>query len=192
MNILLTEDVPFLEESLMAGIVIFILGILIVILIARNSKKKKSTPTVKEHNGTITSVFQHVNGLPIAEDVACNVSSLPDKFEIVANGTTFNLDKSRITDVCMKTDVEIQQQYVSSVGGAIGGAVLFGPLGAVIGGRAKKKKTRNVTQYLIITYTKDDEIKYIGFEVGQNFWQAGKMVDEFRMNNARENHTVDL
>lgn len=46
--------------------------------------------------------------------------------------------------MCIKTDKEIQQQYVSSVGGAVGGAVLFGPLGAITGGRAKKKTVKEV------------------------------------------------
>ncbi|MEH2944892.1 hypothetical protein VSQ32_19130 [Lachnospiraceae bacterium KK002] len=56
----------------------------------------------------------------------------------------FELEKSKITDMCIKTDKEIQQQYVSSVGGAVGGAVLFGPLGAITGGRAKKKTVKEV------------------------------------------------
>lgn len=82
--------------------------------------------------------------------------------------------------MCIKTDTEIQQQYISSVGGAVGGAVLFGPLGAMIGGRAKKKTIKNeVHRYLIITY-QSPEIKYIGFEIGFNMAFANAYINEFK------------
>ena len=38
------------------------------------------------------------------------------------------------------TNEQISKQAVSSAGGAVAGAVLFGPLGAIIGGRAKGVK----------------------------------------------------
>ncbi len=53
-----------------------------------------------------------------------------DRYIFTSGTMNFELEKSKITDMCIKTDKEIQQQYVSSVGGAVGGAVLFGPLGA--------------------------------------------------------------
>lgn len=67
-----------------------------------------------------------------------------DRYIFTSGTMNFELEKSKITDMCIKTDKEIQQQYVSSVGGAVGGAVLFGPLGAITGGRAKKKTVKEV------------------------------------------------
>ena len=84
----------------------------------------------------------------------------------------FNLDRERVRDVCLKTDIDIQKQYVSSSGGAIAGGLLFGPVGALIGGRTKQKKIKNVSTYLIITYTNDDEIKYVGFDATNSTLQA--------------------
>lgn len=117
---------------------------------------------------------------------------MPDKYEINANGMTFNLDKQKVTDVCIKTDTEIQQQYVSSAGGAVGGALLFGPLGAIIGGRAKKKKSKMVFRYLIVTYMSENEVKYVGFDVTNNFLLAMKFVDEFTRNNVGKTMNIDL
>ena len=56
---------------------------------------------------------------------------------------TFKLLKEKITDVTMTNDIEIQKNNVSSIGGAVSGAILFGALGAIIGGRAKNKKVKS-------------------------------------------------
>lgn len=139
----------------------------------------------------IKGVFRHINGLSLAENAQCEVLSYPDVYEFKSGALKFNLPKSKIVDVNIKTDMDIQKQYVSSVGGAVGGAVLFGPLGAVIGGRAKQKKVRTVSNYLIITYKGDTELKYIGFDVTNAPFKAQKFVNEFnKLNRAITN--VDL
>lgn len=104
----------------------------------------------------------------------------------------FELEKLKITDMCIKTDVEIQQQYVSSVGGAVGGAILFGALGAMIGGRAKKKVVnRKMRHYLIITY-QSDEIKYIGFDINYAMRSAKSYIEDFKNNYNNTTSTYQL
>lgn len=89
--------------------------------------------------------------------------------------------------------MEISKQYVSSIGGAVGGALLFGPVGAVIGGRAKQKKSKNVTNYLIITYTDNNEIKYLGFEINKNLkYKADKLVADFKVRHQSSASTLQL
>lgn len=129
---------------------------------------------------TIYTAFHHVNGLPIAENTLCEVFSYPDRIEFKAGTTNIKLLREKITDMCIKTDVDIQNQAVSSVGGAVAGAMVFGALGAVIGGRAKTKKVKTVTNYLIITYNSDNELKYIGFDTVNNPPSAMKLVKEFK------------
>jgi hypothetical protein len=165
-----------------------ILGIIMVVftvLLFRPTKKdklKKAEKLDNRQNSLKSCSMKHINGLPIAENVNCDIVSSDDKFTFSSGTMKFELDKSKITDVCIKTDREIQQQYVSSVGGAVGGAVLFGALGAMIGGRAKKKTVKSeVHNYLIITY-ESDEIKYIGFEIGVNMASANLFVNEFKNN----------
>ena len=95
--------------------------------------------------------------------------------------------------MCIKTDTEIQNQAVSSVGGAIAGGVMFGTLGAIIGGRAKTKKVKTITQYLIITYIGElGELKYIGFDIKNNSQSASKLVKEFHELNTNSGVHIDL
>jgi hypothetical protein len=118
-------------------------------------------------------------GLPIAEGVLCTVSSYNDKITIEGSGNKFNLDKNKLLDVTIKTNTEIEKSYISSAGGAVGGALLFGPLGAMIGGRTKTKESKIITSYLIFTYDKNGETQYIAFNINTDF-SARKFVDEFQ------------
>lgn len=108
---------------------------------------------------------KHMAGLPIAEGAEIFVYRCKAKIIFERNQDTIELDISKVRDILIKTDVEIQKSYVSSAGGAVGGYVLFGPLGAIIGGRAKEKKSTTIEKYLIFAYEKDNELDYISMEV---------------------------
>ena len=105
----------------------------------------------------------------------CTIIAENDCFKFIGGGNSFELNRSKITDISVKTDVEIQKQYVSSAGGAIAGGIVFGPLGAIVGGRVKEKKTREVAYYLIFTYRSGAEISYISFEIGYNLGAIKKI-----------------
>lgn len=107
----------------------------------------------------------HVNGLPVGENALCQLYYCNDKIVIDCNDLSLNLITDNINSIVILTDVEIQQQYVSSAGGAVAGAMMFGPIGALIGGRTKKKTFRDIKKYLIITYDDNREIKHYGFDV---------------------------
>ena len=170
------------EESGIFTILGVIMAIFTILLFrpTKKDKQKKAARMIKHQENLKTCAMKHVNGLPIAENINCNITSTDDKF-IFSSGTMhFELDKSKITDMCIKTDTEIHQQYVSSIGGAIGGAVLFGPLGAMLGGSAQKKTVKHETHnYLIITY-QSSEIKYIGFEIGRSMASANIYINDFK------------
>lgn len=146
-------------------------GIIALILLFRKSKTKEQKAEMKQtreeqkefESSHIT--LKHMTGLPIAEGADCSCGLEKETFICSGEGTTFNLNYNKITSISIKTDVEIQQQYVSSIGGAVGGAVLFGPLGAMVGGRAKKKKNVEKTYFLILTYLKEGDVDYISFEI---------------------------
>lgn len=73
----------------------------------------------------------------------------------------------------------MQKGYTSSISGAVGGAILFGPLGAMVGGRAKQKTSKVVTYYLVVTYQGDNEdIKYISFEVTNDLKNAKALISQ--------------
>lgn len=157
----------------------------------KSKTKKELTKLKKEKNANISIALLHFYGLPIAKNILAQVFSSPDEYEFVAGNNSFKLSKEKVTDVTITTDVDIQKNYVSSVSGAIGGAVLFGPIGAMIGGRAKEKKSRIVHSYLIFTFLDNNELKYIAFDCTNNF-QAQKFVKEFNAIENKKTTTVNL
>ena len=149
---------------------------------SEKAKQRKIEKRDKRKARLKTCIMKHVNGLPIAEGINCKITMEADRFIFSSGSMNFELEKLKITDMCIKTDVEIQQQYVSSVGGAVGGAILSGAVGAMIGGRAKKKVVnRKMHHYLIITY-QSDEIKYIGFDINYAMRSAKSYIEDFKNN----------
>lgn len=172
--------------------IIFCIKMIRVTSKAQKSRKQQQS-ALKAQGMSICATFTHVNGLPISENLFCEVISFPNRIEFKAGTTNITLAREKITDMCIKTDVEIHQQYVSSIGGAVGGAVLFGPLGAMIGGRSKKKTDKKRHSYLIITYIGDQsELKYIGFDATINTIAATKLVAEFHRLNQNAEVRIQL
>lgn len=106
----------------------------------------------------------NISGLPVPEGTFCQLYYCEDKIVIDGCNTTFNLSLEKIKDISIKAETEIQRQIVSGAGGAVAGGMMFGALGALIGGRAKEHKIESTKVYLIITY-ESDGIKYMSFEV---------------------------
>lgn len=158
----------------------------------RKQLKLKKAQLVRSKDATLYANFLHVIGLPISENTPCDVVSCPGIIEISANGIEFKLDKSKILDISLKTDVEIQKQYVSSGGAAVGGALLFGPLGALIGGRVKAKKSETLHTYMLISYTKKDSVDYIAFDCTKNALNTKSFIDEFRETTNNVLKTIEL
>ncbi|MDE6261595.1 MAG: hypothetical protein K2M42_12220 [Oscillospiraceae bacterium] len=105
------------------------------------------------------------SGLPVAEGTFCQIYYFDEFLEIVAAGVEYTLKMGQIHDISIQTKSAVQSQFVSSTGGAVLGAAIAGPVGAAIGGRAKKKEVRTVALYLTISYTnKDGNITYIAFD----------------------------
>lgn len=127
-----------------------------------------------------TFVVKHIYGLPVADGTQCDIYYSGEYISVIAGGMTFNLDYNIITDAAIKTDVEISKQYVSSAGGAVGGALLFGPVGAMIGGRTKEKVNREITNYLIITYLKGNEVSYLCFDVSMCVGRAENCIKSIK------------
>ena len=174
-------DTPIGKSTLGEMIPYFVVIIILLLMVIFSFKMiivtSKAQKERKKQGVTVYTTFYHVNGLPIAENLLCEILSYSDRIDFKAGTTNIKLPREKITDMCIKTDTEIQKQAVSSVGGAIAGGVMFGPLGAIIGGRAKNKKVKTTTQYLIITYTGEQgELKYIGFDIKNDFLSANKLI----------------
>lgn len=177
--------------GLLALVAVFCIFMAVKTSKARKAAKANFENNLKSQNAHFMVQLKHFNGLPLAEGVLTQCFWCYGKAVFEANGASFNLDLSKITDISIKTDVEIQKQYVSSVGGAVAGAAVFGPIGAMIGGRAKQKKTKQVTQYLIFTYVDNDELKYIAFDCTGVF-KAADFVKEFQKLKPAQPQSFDL
>lgn len=181
------------EENADRGAVIFCIILLViggVLFFKRTPSKAEKELGFEQKNCSISSV-QHMAGLPIAEGVSCALSVKKGFLDVEGGGVSYKLDLSKVTDAEVKTDVEIGQAYVSSIGGAVGGALLFGPLGAMVGGRAKKKETKSVEHYIIITYLSDEKIEFLSFhaDIGE---KARNFVDVIRSKKSGVSETVEL
>lgn len=135
--------------------------------------------------------FKHTIGLSMPENILCKLHLSSQGLEIEGNGVSFNLPRNRILDITIKSEEEIQKQFVSSAGGAVAGGILFGPLGAMIGGRTKEKKTSKIKTYLIFTYEKDNNPEYIAFDTTGTMKDT-KFITYFRKYMQKGNMKVDL
>lgn len=143
----------------------------------RNAEFKQSLANQRDRASRTIS-GEHMAGLPLGEGTAASMEFGDTSIVINGGGNEFTLSYDKISAAEVKSDVEIQKAYVSSVGGAVGGAVLFGPLGAMIGGRAKEKKTTVTEYYFIITYIKDGEVNYISLKIPEPN-HANKIIRRF-------------
>lgn len=188
-------------------VILIIFGFLIafcVTMIIITSKRNRLTNNNKRNKAHPKGVFQPVqkslilaSGLPIASGTSCSVKLNENVMSIESSGTVFNISIDKITDISIKTDREIQtaQHYVSSSGGAIAGALMFGIPGALVGGRAKKKKTTTVTysHFMIVTYKKDDTVAYVAFALPVSVAPAVHFINNFNLLAAnKENTVIDL
>jgi hypothetical protein len=152
-------------------VVLLLLGVVVgcfaMAVQTSKAKKRGKAETLREleARGAVDSVkLPHTAGLSVPEGTPCTLFVYPYALVINCGGVDFRLEAHRIKSMVVKTDIDIQKQLVSSAGGAVGGALLFGPIGALIGGRAKTKRTTEVHSYLILTYMKDGDLSYIAFD----------------------------
>lgn len=184
-------------ESMIPICIFFIAGL---ILLLKKGERKETKAENKQRKAAAKEYQEkafsgtHATGLPLAQDVPCVVSFQPDRIAINSGGNAFSLAYSKITDMQVITDVEIQKQCVSSIGGAIGGAVLFGPLGAIVGGRAKEKTAKKIEYYFVITYKKDNGLEVVSFRLADAMaaQKATLISDRHRSLLPAEKVTIDL
>ena len=96
--------------------------------------------------------------------------------------------------MCIKTDTEIQQQLVSSVGGAIAEVLcVWNALVQLSEEGLKQKKLKPSQSTLIITYMNNqNELAYIGFDVMNNLVSAYTLMREFNKLNTNSGAHIDL
>lgn len=147
--------------------------------------QSKYSADIKEKNEELgiiaSSLLHHVEGLPIAEKTQCIVSITPEMLIIEGGGTDFNISTIQIRAAEVKTDTEIANIIHSSAAKGIAGGLLFGPIGLVVGSRAKSKEKKTNTYFLIINYTNSaGEIAAIMFDGGNSPFSVQKIASKLK------------
>jgi len=196
------------------GIVGAILPIIIILLICGGAiafcikmfmLTSKAKRTVKEEcerfkNGIFQPVkgtFSHTAGLPVPPGTQCLLHLTENGLAISSLSGKFNISIDKLMSIATKTDTDIQKskQYVSSAGGAVAGGMMFGAVGAMIGGRAKEKESTVTTikNYMVVTYKKEDSIDYLLFELSETPMQAHPFTLNFGiLTKNRPSETIEL
>lgn len=172
------------------GIALVVVPISLGILIVNKAVPVSAEEKVKRE--TVNCNLQLVGGLDLAAGSICSAVCSPESISFSASGQTFTLSPEKLIDVSVMTPQEIQTQYVSSIGGAIAGGILLGPIGAALGGSAQKKKTKIIRQYLIFAYQADAEVKYIVFDVTSAPQNGKKISKIYACLKKNENKQVSL
>lgn len=132
--------------------------------------------TSKDKKGNRQVRFAYVDGIPNLftiehETVDVTIDTDSEKLIIqsaINKKATATLDLQKITDVRDVTDRQIVEANKSVIGRAIVGTLLLGPLGGIVGGMSGiggKKEKKVAHNFVVISYTSNEESKQIILEI---------------------------
>lgn len=156
-------EAPVTLSLIIAVLIILylIVGKQIKKLILKAAVRNKSRIPFLQNVTLFKCKVNHINGLALPEGAECKVLISPANIEFRAMGQKTRLGQHKIVDVSVHTKDEIHKQYVSSAGGAVAGGMLFGVIGAAVGGSIHLKSYKENSNFLIFSYHADQEIKCI-------------------------------
>ena len=149
----------FTEVYVLLAIAVFAFIMAFVTSIPKKKAKKALKKRMSEVGAIDAARLEHVAGLPISEGKVCDCFLMPNAIMIEVNQSQYYIGSGQLTEVSVKKDVEIKEAYVSSAGGALAGGLMFGALGAAVGGRVKKKRDLKVKKFLVIGYVQNEDGK---------------------------------
>lgn len=126
---------------------------------------------------------KHISGLPLHEGIECRVIFKDDGIVIKAEkggSQQFRLAYNKIVDFQIPCKKNVQNTMVSSAGGAVAGAMLFGAPGAMVGGRARRQEIVKFEYSFIVTYKKDDDLADLYFHLDNGNLNAVNLVKKYK------------
>ena len=168
------------------GIIIY----LVYVAIQGFKQKKENEEKIIEqgitYNAEYSMELNHICGLPLAENSKCIIHLCSNNIVIESYGNIFKLQGNRIIDMNIKTSKEVK----NSISGAVGGAILLGPIGAFIGG-----SSTDFHRFFIIIYkNKEDKEQCISFDLKDDlklYKEIYNYIEEFK-NNITKKEEIEL
>jgi len=157
-----------------------------------DKKREKELRQQEKLKSQIINVdkIKHISGLPIPDGTDVSIRYEWDNLKIISNGTNYNVECDRILGATYKNEKElVNVSHNSSIAGAVGGAMLLGPIGAIIGGRKTSHESYKDNWILAISYLKEEETKYLVFETKTINLNASKLVSNI---DKREKQTIEV
>lgn len=139
--------------------------------------------------------LEHTYGLNFPQGAKVETIFLRDRILFSAHNQELSLSDSKLVDVSVMKLMDIQKQYVSSSGGAIAGAMIAGPLGAMVGGRTKARNVKSKSKYLVIAYkdTPDSqETKHITFDITRSNSNVKRIQRNYKYLSNVQSESVEL
>jgi hypothetical protein len=128
----------------------------------------------------------HFSGLPIPENMRCQIQVFVNRIEIIAGKQTFSIPMERICGAEISFKLDQTYKIKTSLGKAAIGGMVLGPVGAIVMGGPQSKKDYKSQNYLIISYINtNQENAYLVFD-GEFTQKICKAIQ----NNAKGNPAV--
>lgn len=104
-----------------------------------------------------------IEGLPVQNgiDLMFKLKAEGATFFIPSEQKTFEINISKITKVQWYDEIAMEKIITQSAPGMIIGAIAFGTIGAMIGGRVKTKDKKVTTHFVLINYDSEGEKQII-------------------------------
>lgn len=139
-----------------------------------------------EYNAVYSTEINHICGLPLSENSKCILHLCDNQVVVEGTGKIFKLKKDKIIDMNIKTSKEVR----NSISGAVGGAILLGPIGAFLGG-----SSTDFHRFFIIIYeNKENKEQCISFDLKDElkiYKEIYNYVEQFK-NNITEKKKIEL
>lgn len=148
----------YVEFSLFAVISPFI--ILWVYELTKKSDKKQKQKIANGILPILESNCTHISGLAsfVAEGT---IKVFVDKLKFSVGGIYYSLPIERIVSAEIMTQKQTEYITTQKLSRAVLGGLVFGDIGALIGGMPKSEAIETTEENLVITYTKDDDVEFI-------------------------------
>lgn len=170
--------------------VLYISPIVAVILYLKSRAKRKEAikkekeKEAEKYSAYISGIVKHSGGLPMAKGIMINFFMSNEKLTFVKDNQEISLDRSKILNADLVSGKNAKQEVMM---GAMAGSMVVDPLyGAIYGSMLAKHK------YLVITYKKDDEVRFISLDTENSDLYFQRIINDLKVCSSEEQGKIEL